>query len=235
LIGVASVLSHGMENRHPNPGFVFQAGGGPGFDLGPHYISALVTLLGPISKVSAVGQKGFAERTITATSSPQCGQVIPVDVLTSVQAHLSFASGGQVSFLASWDVWRSALPPIELHGTEGSMRVSDPDIFGGTISVASGQSQWLETDTAGKIFGRKNWPAENPLVANYRGLGLADMACAIAEGRPHRASAELSVHTLAVISGIVESVERGISVDITEPCQRPNAMSEVDAKALLVN
>jgi len=235
LIGVASVLSHGMENRHPNPGFFFQAGGGPVFDLGPYYISALVTLLGPITKVSAIGQKGFAQRTITATSSPQCGQVIPVYVLTSVQAHLSFASGAQVSFVASWDVWRTTLPPIELHGTEGSMRVSDPDTFGGTISIAFGQSQWVETDTADKVFGRENWPAEDPLVANYRGLGLAEMACAIAEGRPHRASAELSVHTLAVLTGIVESAERGMDVDITEPCQRPNVMSEGDAKALLAN
>jgi len=235
LIGVASVLSHGMENRHPNPGFFFQAGGGPVFDLGPYYISALVTLLGPITKVSAIGQKGFAQRTITATSSPQCGQVIPVYVLTSVQAHLSFASGAQVSFVASWDVWRTTLPPIELHGTEGSMRVSDPDTFGGTISIAFGQSQWVETDTFNKVFGRENWPAEDPLVANYRGLGLAEMACAIAEGRPHRASAELSVHTLAVLTGIVESAERGIGVDITEPCQRPSAMTEVDAKALLTH
>jgi predicted dehydrogenase len=234
LIGVASVLSHGMENWHPNPGFFFQAGGGPVFDLGPYYITALVTLLGPITKVSAIGQKGFARRTITATSSPQCGQVIPVDVLTSVQAHLSFASGAQVSFLASWDVWRTTLPLIELHGTEGSMRVSDPDTFGGTISIARGRSQWVETDTFNKVFGRENWPAEDPLVANYRGLGLAEMACAIAQGRPHRASAELSVHTLAVLTGIVTSAEQGISVDITEPCQRPNAMSEVDAKALLV-
>jgi len=115
------------------------------------------------------------------------------------------------------------------------MRVSDPDTFGGTISIAFGQSQWVETDTADKVFGRENWPAEDPLVANYRGLGLAEMACAIAEGRPHRASAELSVHTLAVLTGIVESAERGMDVDITEPCQRPNVMSEGDAKALLAN
>jgi hypothetical protein len=72
-------------------------------------------MLGPISKVSAIGQKGFAERTITATT----------------------------------------LPFIELHGTEGSMRVSDPDTFGGTISIACWQPHWVETDTADKIFGRK--------------------------------------------------------------------------------
>jgi predicted dehydrogenase len=90
-----------MESWHPNPVFFFQPGGGPVFDLGPYYISALVTLLGPISEVSAVGQIGFAERTITAKNSPLFGQTIPVKVLTSVQALIRFASGTQVTFLAS--------------------------------------------------------------------------------------------------------------------------------------
>jgi predicted dehydrogenase len=132
-------------------------------------------------------------------------------------------------------VCRRTLPPIELHGTEGSIRVSDPDTFGGVISIARGQSDWMETDTAANVFGRKNCPSHDPVFANYRGLGLAEMARAIAESRPHRASAELSVHTLAVLSAIIESAEQGVSIDIMEPCQRPNAISEDEAKELLAN
>jgi len=233
LIGIASVLSHGMEAWHPNPAFFYQHGGGPVFDVGPYYITALVTLLGPIVSVSAVGQKGFPGRAITAENSPLRGETVPVDVLTSVQALLNFASGAQVSFTASWDVWRHSLPPIEIHGTDGSMRVPDPDTFGGVIATASRQSDWLETDTASNTFGRKNWPIENPQFANYRGLGLAEMARAIIEGRPHRCSVELSLHTLTVLSAILESAEQGISIGITEHCRRPDAFGEDEAKSLL--
>jgi predicted dehydrogenase len=233
LIGIASVLSHGMEAWHPNPAFFYQHGSGPVFDVGPYYITALVTLLGPIARVSAVGQKGFPRRTITAENSSLRGETVPVDVLTSVQALLGFASGAQVTFTASWDVWRHSLPPIELHGTDGSMRVPDPDTFGGVISTASSQSDWIETDTASNTFGRKNWPIESPQFANYRGLGLAEMARAIIEGRPHRVSVELSLHTLSVMSAIVESAEQGISIDIAEPCRRPEAFAEDEAKSLL--
>jgi predicted dehydrogenase len=233
LIGMASVLSHGMEAWHPNPASFYQHGGGPVFDLGPYYITALVTLLGPIVSVSAVGQKGSRRRTITAEHSPFRGEAVAVDVLTSVQALLDFASGVQVTFTASWDVWRHSLPPIELHGTDGSMRLGDPDTFGGVIATATGQSDWLETDTASNTFGRKNWPIENPQFANYRGLGLAEMARAIIEGRPHRASVEVSLHTLAVMSAIVESAEQRNSIDVAEVCRRPEAFAEDEAKSLL--
>jgi predicted dehydrogenase len=233
LIGMASVLSHGMEAWHPNPASFYQHGGGPVFDLGPYYITALVTLLGPIVSVSAVGQKGSPRRTITAEHSPFRGEAVAVDVLTSVQALLDFASGVQVTFTASWDVWRHSLPPIELHGTDGSMRLGDPDTFGGVIATATGQSDWLETDTASNTFGRKNWPTENPQFANYRGLGLAEMARAIIEGRPHRASVEVSLHTLAVMSAIVESADQRNSIDVAEVCRRPEAFAEDEAKSLL--
>jgi hypothetical protein len=113
------------------------------------------------------------------------------------------------------------------------MRVPDPDTFGGVISTANCQSDWIETDTASNTFGRKNWPFENPQFANYRGLGLAEMARAIIEGRPHRTSVELSLHTLAVMSAIVQSAEQRISIDIAEPCQRPEAFTEDEAKSLL--
>jgi predicted dehydrogenase len=235
LIGVASVLSHGMESWHPNPAFFFRAGGGPVFDLGPYYISALVTLLGPVTKVMAVGQKGFAERTAATADSQDCGKTIRVEVLTSVQALLDFESGAQITFQASWDVWRHSLPPIELHGTRGSIQIPDPDWFGGPIAIARGPSDWEQIDTTSKLFGRVNWPVQSPSVANYRGLGLADMVRAISEGRPHRASVELGLHTLAVMSAIIESAEQGISVGITEPCQRPEPITDDEAKDLLAD
>ena len=43
------------------------------------------------------------------------------------------------------------------------------------------------------------------MAANYRGLGLADMARGIADRRPHRANGDLGLHVLAVMEGILEA------------------------------
>ena len=48
----AFMMSHGHEHWHPNPEFYYKAGGGPMFDMGPYYLTALVTLLGPVRRVS---------------------------------------------------------------------------------------------------------------------------------------------------------------------------------------
>ena len=140
LSAFAAVLSHGMERWHPNPAFYFRKGGGPVFDMGPYYISALATLLGPVSAVQAIGQIGFAERTITAADSKFRGETIRVETFTSVQALLEFASGAQATFLASWDVWKNGLPPIEIHGEKGSLSIPDPNWFSGRVELAEGDA-----------------------------------------------------------------------------------------------
>lgn len=233
LTGLAAVLSHGMEHWHPNPGFFFRPGGGPVFDMGPYYLATLVNLLGPVASVQATGQIGFAERVVTTPGSPVLGQSIKVEVLTSAQALLEFASGAQVTFLASWDVWNHGVLPIELHGQAASLRVPDPNWFGGDLHLATDSKSWRAVETGAMAFGGANWPAAAPRVANYRGLGLAEMARAIQDGRPHRASGEVARHVLAVMAGILDAATGGGRVAIDRPCERPAALGEAEARALL--
>jgi predicted dehydrogenase len=233
LIGVISVLSHGMENWHPNPGFFFRAGGGPVFDMGPYYLTTLVTLLGPVESITAAAQVGFAERVVTAENSPIKGSSIKVETPTSVQALLQFRSGAQISFIASWDVWNHGMLPIEIHGTRGSMRVPDPNWFGGDLSIAIERGPWTATSTKDRVFGRPNWPANDPGLANYRGLGLADMARAIADNRPHRASGEVGLHVLAVMEGILRSAEDKARVTVEQSVERPALLDEDEAYGLI--
>ncbi|RVC68296.1 gfo/Idh/MocA family oxidoreductase, partial [Mesorhizobium sp. M00.F.Ca.ET.038.03.1.1] len=68
---------------------------------------------------------------------------------------------------------------------------------------------------------------------NYRTAGLADMAIAIAEGRPHRCSMELALHAVDVMTGILRSGESGKYVTMQTTCERPAALGVKDAKALL--
>ncbi|MEX6508400.1 Gfo/Idh/MocA family protein [Jiella sp. M17.18] len=233
LLGLASVLSHGMEHWHPDPTFFFKPGGGPVFDMGPYYLSTLVNLLGPVESIQATGQMGFAERTVTSEGSPIRGRTIKVETLTTVQALLSFKSGAQVTFLASWDVWNHGLRPMELHGTEGSLRVPDPNWFGGELEVARERGDWTKTNVADRVLGAANWPPERREHANYRGAGLAEMARAIGEGRPHRANGDVALHVLAVMAGILEAATTGRTVAVAEGCERPAPLPQADAAALL--
>jgi predicted dehydrogenase len=233
LTGLAAVMSHGMEHWHPNPGFFFRVGAGPVFDMGPYYLSALVTLLGPVASVQAMGQIGFDERIVTTPGSQLHGQSIKVETFTNVHALLDFASGAHVTFMASWDVWKHGVPPIELHGEKASLRLPDPNWFGGDLLIAWQNEEWRTLHTDEKTFGVKNWPKAEPKFANDRGLGLADMARAIVDSRPHRASGAIALHVLAVMAGILEAANGGRRVAIAPACERPSSLGETEAKGLL--
>jgi predicted dehydrogenase len=232
VMGVSAVLSHGMEMWHPNPDFFFKPGAGPVLDMGPYYVTTLVALLGPIRSVIAMGQIGNATRTITTPTSPFVGQAIQVETLTSVQAQLEFVSGAQVSFLASWDVWNSAMPAIELHGTEASMRLPDPNWFGGDVLLSRQGVEWETISTDTLVAGERNYPTHVGPVANYRGLGLADMAHAIETGHPHRANGRLGLHALAIMEAMLGSALDGKRVDLEPVAGLTFALSQSEAAGL---
>lgn len=233
LTGLATVLSHGMEHWHPNPAFFFRKGAGPVFDMGPYYLTTLVTLLGPASSVQASGQIGFAERIVATPGSPVLGQRIKVETFTSVQALIQFRDGAQVTFLASWEVWRHGAPPLELHGEAASLRAPDPNWFGGELLVARRGADWAPIATGARAFGKPNWPLDAPRVANYRGLGLADMARGIVDDRPHRANGEVGLHVLAIMEAILEAASDGRGRTIAQSCERPAPLDEAEARLLL--
>lgn len=235
LAGLAAVLSHGIEHWHPNPAFFFRAGAGPVFDMGPYYLTALVTLLGPVAFAQASGQIGFAERLVTTPGSTLLGQRIKVETLTSVQALLEFHSGAQVTFLASWDVWKHGVQPVELHGQTASLRLPDPNWFGGNLQIARERAEWSSIPTSDRAFGRPNWPSDKVQHANYRGLGLADMARSIMDNRAHRANGDVALHVLAIMEGILSAAAEKVGGAIAQTCVRPEPLRGSEALGLLAD
>ncbi|MEJ1161898.1 Gfo/Idh/MocA family protein [Prosthecomicrobium sp. N25] len=233
VAGTATVMSRGMEHWHPNPTFFFKPGGGPVLDLGPYYITTLVAMLGPVRRVVAMTKIGLPERLVTA-EGPMKGEKILVETATTAFAVLEFASGVVVSFDASWDVFKHAHKPIELHGTEGSLRVPDPNFFGGLVEYSEGRGDWVGIDTRMEVCGKPNHPDADPLHANYRMLGVAEFAAAIRAGRPPRTSGRLGLHVLEVMYAILEAGETGRQIAI-EGGERPAALGEAELRSLLVD
>ena len=231
VAGTAFMMGRGMEHWHPSPQFYYQPGGGPVLDMGPYYITMLVNLLGPARRVMAMSAIGQAERLITAPG-PNAGTSFSVGTPTTIMALVEFVSGAMVTVGMSWDVFRHGNQPIELHGTEGSMRLPDPDTFGGSVALSSRGSPWHELSTAEAIHGRINWPYDAPDRANYRMIGVADLARSLREGSAPRASGELALHVLEILEGVLVSGASGTSIHLDERDIRPASLSEADAEAL---
>ena len=211
LAAVAFMMNHGHEHWHPDPAFYYKTGGGPLFDMGPYYLTALVNLLGPIARVSGSAQQSFKTRTIT--SEPLNGQVITVEVPTHIGGVLDFVSGAVGTIITSFDVYAHSLPYIEIYGTEGTLKVPDPNTFGGPVLVRRGPAEtWSEI------------PLLKDFPENSRGLGVQDMAESLSTNRPHRASGELAYHVLEVMHGIHEASASGRYYPVQSVCSRPEPL-----------
>lgn len=220
VAGAATFATPGMEGWHPNPSFFFKKGGGPVLDIGCYPITQLVNCLGPVASVVAHASRGRTTRTVT--SEPRKGEVIEVEVPTTVNGALEFANGANVAFTASWDVWKHNRLPIELYGTEGAILNPDPNFFGGPVRVSERDGDWRELPIDVHPFGkptRKNNAGVE--VADYRMVGVLDMACAIAQERSHRANGDLALHVLEVMEALERSSVEGRRIRIESICERP--------------
>jgi predicted dehydrogenase len=207
----ASFVTPGHELWHPAPDFYYQPGGGPLLDMGPYYLTSLVTLLGPVRRVS--GRTGRSKDLRKVHTGPRAGETFPVEVPTHVTGVLEHESGALTTVLMSFDVWAARLPRIEVYGTEGSLSVPDPNTFDGKVEIATATARdWTELPVAGGYAGAG------------RGVGVADMARAIRNGEPHRASGSLAYHVLDVLESLLEAAAQDQPVDVASTVERPAAV-----------
>lgn len=203
IAATATMVTPGHERWHPNPDFYYLPGGGPLMDMGPYYLSALVTLLGPVASVVGAASRSRDERTIG--SAARAGETIPVEVDTHVSGVLTHESGVLSTLVMSFDVAATRSSPIEVHGAEASLVVSDPNTFDGDVLLrAVGEPEWRTL----------------PVSAGYRdaarGYGLAEMV-----GEP-RASGQLAFHVLDIMESLLSSAKSGQVVAVESTCDRPS-------------
>jgi predicted dehydrogenase len=230
--GTCHVMSFGMEHWHPNPDFFFKPGAGPVLDIGPYYITNLISLVGPVKRVTAFS--GMAQDKRLITSEPRNGQYLDVETPTTVHAVMEFENGALITLGASWDVQAHGHQNMELYGTEASLFVPDPNFFGGDLIKATRDGGRETVTPWNHPLGVANWERPNgPAFANYRTAGLADMMQAIDEGRPARCGLDVALHAVDVMTSILKSGEIGQAVTLSTTCERPAALGPDEAKALL--
>nr|WP_231747652.1 Gfo/Idh/MocA family oxidoreductase [Auraticoccus cholistanensis] len=218
VAATATMVTPGHERWHPDPDFYYQPGGGPLLDMGPYYVTALVTLLGPVASVLGASSRPRATRTIG--SGPRQGQSVPVAVDTHVTGVLVHESGALSTLVMSFDGTGTTAAPIELHGEQGTLLVPDPNRFDGDVLLQTPEDRTV-------------WQTL-PVSAGYRdaarGYGVADLATTPAGTLP-RASGELALHVLEVMEGVLQAAELGRSVEITGTAARTPAVPLGDLTA----
>jgi predicted dehydrogenase len=208
VAATAFMVTPGHELWHPAPEFYYQPGGGPLFDMGPYYLTALVTLLGPVRRVTGLASMPRSTRVIAR--GPRAGTTFPVTVPTHITGTLEHTNGALTTLLMSFDVWSANLPRIEVHGTEGSLSVPDPNDFMGEVRV-------YRPETAG-------WAPIAPSAGHPnagRGTGVADLASALATNTEHRANGTLAYHVLDIMESLLTAAETGQTQTLTSTTPRP--------------
>ncbi|SLK10414.1 Gfo/Idh/MocA family protein [Arthrobacter sp. P2b] len=206
----ATMVTPGHERWHPNPDFYYQPGGGPLLDMGPYYVTALVTLLGPV--VSVIGAASHTRDERTIGSGPRQGEKVPVNIDSHVTGVLVHASGALSTLVMSFDAVKSKSPNIEIHGERGSLVVPDPNHFDGDVQLfALGADAW------------ETLPVSAGYVDAGRGFGIADLA-STPQGTEPRAGGTLAYHVLEVMESVLESAHTGSTVPITSTVGRPESV-----------
>jgi len=210
LTALALLQLPGPESWHPNPAFLYAAGAGPLFDLGPYYLTALVQVFGSASSIAALGSKARDKRVIG--SGPKAGEEFDVMVPSHVSALLQFESGQSAQAMFSFD---SALPRmlLEVNGTEATLLFPDPNYFDGEVRI--------------RRRGGEDWETAATTTASAaRGTGVLDMARALREGTPHRAQGALGFHVLDTMIAIADSVEARAFVEVESTVDKPPLLPE---------
>ena len=216
----AYMVCRGHESWHHDPEFYYKYGGGPMMDMGPYYLTALISMLGPIKTITGMSKISMSERLIT--SQPFHGTKIKVDVSTYVTGTMCFDSGAIGTIFTTFDVHIAQVPRIEIYGSEGTLCVPDPNYFEGPVRLHKGGTE-----------GFKEIPLAFDYSENCRALGLADMAKAIETGRKARANGDLTYHVVEVMTGFERASTERKFIDIESTVERPEPMVVPAVKGVL--
>lgn len=164
------------------------------FDRGPYYLNALISLLGPVRRVT-----GSTQTTLDEVETP-----------THFAGVMDYVNGAVGTLLITSDVYSTGLPHIEIYGSEGSLRCIDPNNFGGQLYLRKSDSRELVPVEC--EFGYNQ---------NSRGVGVADMATAIRNDRPHRASGEMAYHVIDIVHALHDASNENRHIELHSTCRQP--------------
>ena len=181
-----------IETWHPAPAPFFEVGAL--FDVGVYPLTLVTTMLGPARSVRAWAWDLMPERQTVD------GTVFRIGSPDLVVAAIELDGGPVLRLTTSFYVGQPAKQTgsLEFHGDDASLALGSFQEFDATVEVGP--------------YGGQYAPVPHVRPA-YRGIawarGVAEMAAAIAEDRPHRASAEQAAHIVDILEAASTSFADG--------------------------
>ena len=196
-----------LAERYP---FTALPGGGIGLDVGVYYVTAMLSILGPVKQVSGFVTTRNPDRVHYFPNKEDFGKKFKLEAENLVAGSFQFASGTFGTLMFNSASIGNEKPQIIMYGTEGILYMPDPNRFGGEVKVIlKGQNEPVPL------------PATHAFPDNHRGIGPAELAWALRKGRKPRTSKEMAFHGLELLLGLYRSCETKKFYEMTSTFQRP--------------
>jgi predicted dehydrogenase len=199
--------------------FSFQnlPGGGIDLDYGVYYLTALVSLLGPIKEVSAMEDNPKPVRKNPIPQSPDFGREYASPNVSRVSALLKTKSGIPGTLLLDSESILTDLARFYIYGTEGVLTLCDANGFGGTVRLTAMGPDYRKVQEEDLDLGL-------PYADNARGIGPSEEAAAILAGRKSRTDCSMAIHVLDVLKTMERSSRTGKTLPVETACERPEML-----------
>jgi predicted dehydrogenase len=214
IAATAAMLAPGHERSCPTPEVFYRRGAGPLMDMGVYYLTMLVSMLGPVDSVCGMHDRFSPTRTVDV--GPRARSTFQSEVPTHLAALLRFRQGTIATLVASFEVWATEVPHLEIYGTQGTLALPDPNFFAEPARLRPARgSAWIDL-------------LDNPASPRGRGIGVIDMAHALRGLGGQRATGALGQHVLDVMLAVEEAGTLGVEQRPRSSCLRPLPLPYAD-------
>ncbi|MDR0387347.1 MAG: Gfo/Idh/MocA family oxidoreductase [Treponema sp.] len=199
-----------LAERFP---FTALPGGGIGLDVGVYYLTALLSILGPVTEVCGFVKTLHPRRQRCLTSRPGFGEFFTLQAENLVAGSFRLAGGAVGTIHFNSNCIQNEKPQLVIYGSEGIMYMPDPNLFGGEVRIL------LKGQTEPFVL-----PPTHAYSDNCRGIGPAELAWSLRKGRKPRTSKEMAFHILELLLGLYQSCESRAFYAMTSTFERPAAI-----------
>ena len=195
--------------------FLREPGCGILYDYAVYYMTALVSILGPVDRAGGIVGRPYPQHKNVIPGMPLFGQMMDTPNESQVSAVIKLENGITGTMHIDADSSMADEAYFRIYGTKGILELGNPNEFGGEVTFYPNALDPRKPAEPVKLW---NF---TPYNENSRGVGPADLAEAVSEGRPIRASKEMAAHVLDVLAAILDGGEDGGFTRIESTCDRP--------------
>lgn len=198
--------------------FLREPGAGVLFDYAVYYITALVSLIGPVERVGAISGTPYKTYVNIIPGMPEYGKVMDSPNESRVSAILMMKNGISGTMHIDCNNIIEDQVYFSIYGTKGILYMTDPNAFGGEVKFLPNS---LDPRIKTEPISLWNF---SEYSENSRGIGPSDLADAVINCKKSRASKELAYHVLEILESIMHCGEKGAFIDIKSSCEKPEPM-----------